>query len=538
MDGIPLILVAGADALADRVCAEIRSTAGHEVRVVWPLTLDSADAELIAAGVERAASILALSNDDALNLAIALRARMLNQRIRVVLRQFDPLLGTKIENNLPDCTAMSAAAHSAATYAAAALDPGCFFALRFPDATGPLLGFMRTSAAELGVAGLTVAEAEERLRTRVLSLDERLDPPANAAIGAEDRVVAFGRITEKPNRMHHREKLAASPALPQTKSQRPLIVRDIVRIWYQLNPVARVFAIASLIFFSLSFSFFHFGLHKTWTAAGFYVVETMTNVGFGDATVTRSAILTLGAIVAMLGGIIFTSIFIGYVSSALTRAQWISLQGLRRIHARRHFIVCGAGKIGMAVVELLTGEGKHVIVIDKEPDAGLIRRARERDVDLLTGSAHHDEALDVCDIPHASALLAMTGNDATNLEIALAARARNNDLHLVVRMENDAFANAASTLFDVVTFSPAALTAPALAGLSRFPGTRGRVTYAHEDHTIGQRSQGEIPQKPPAEICAPLCVWRDEQVVYIRDFAEMKPYDQLLFVVPLSQFRA
>ena len=191
----------------------------------------------------------------------------------------------------------------------------------------------------------------------------------------------------------------------------------------------------------------------------------------------------------------------------------------------------------MAVVELLTGEGKRVIVIEKQPDAGLIRRARQRDVHLLTGSAHRDEALDMCDIPHASALLALTDNDATNLEIALAARARNNDLHLVVRMENDAFANASSTLFDIVTFSPSALTAPALAGLSRFPGTRGRVTFAHEDHTIGQRRQGEVPQKPPAEICTPLCVWRDEQVTYIRDFAEMKPYDQLLFVVPLSQFR-
>ena len=96
---------------------------------------------------------------------------------------------------------------------------------------------------------------------------------------------------------------------------------------------------------------------------------------------------------------------------------------------------------------------------------------------------------------------------------------------------------AAAAIFGVATFSPGALTAPALAGLSRFPGTRGRIRFAKDDHTIGQRPQGATPQKPPAEICTPLCVWRKGLMVQIRQFAQMEPYDDLLFIVPLSQFR-
>ena len=42
------------------------------------------------------------------------------------------------------------------------------------------------------------------------------------------------------------------------------------------------------------------------------------------------------------------------------------------------------------------------------------------------------------------------------------------------------------------------VAAPALAGLSRFPGTRGRVRFAGDDHTIGQRTQSAVPEKPPA----------------------------------------
>lgn len=534
MNGVPLILVVGGDALTERVYGEIASTAGHDVRALWPVTADC-DAALLEAGVERATSLLALSSDDGLNLAVALRARMLNPRIRIVLRQFNPLLGTKIEQNLPDCSVLSTAAHSAATYAGAALDPGCFFALRFPTADGPLFGFTRLRAGTAGIVGLTVFETEKRLGMRVLAVGERLDPPGGAGIAEDDVVIAFGPVVERSRSHVHAG--VKPPTTPPALRARKFGVKDLVAAWHRINPVLRLFITCAGAFFTFSFAFFHFVLHKTWTATSFYVVETMTNVGFGDTTVTRYPIITLGAIAAMLGGIVFTSVFIGYVSSALTRAQWISMQGLRRIRARGHVVVCGGGKLGTAVMNLLTAAGKRVVVIEPNPDPGLIRRARERDVDLLTGDAHRNDALDLCDIPNATAVLAMTDNDAINLEIALGVRARTADVPLVVRMENDAFARAASAIFGIATFSPAALTAPALAGLSRFPGTRGRIAFAGDDHTIAQRRQGAKPEKPPAEACTALCVWRNGQALNIRDFSEMEPGDELLFIVPLGQFR-
>jgi Trk K+ transport system NAD-binding subunit len=535
MNPRPLILVVGGDALTERVCAELTATTGHEVRVVWPISAHPDDA-LISAGVAEAASLLALAGDDALNLVVALRARVLNRNIRIVLRQFNPLLGTKIEQNVADCTALSPAAHSAATYAGAALDPGCFFALRFPAEDGPLLGFTRTSGAHLDAAGTTVLETEHRLGLRILALGERLDPPAGAMIAAEDAVVTFGPVVEHA-RHHHRGRAAHAAAAADGRRPR-LGLKFFAVGWERLNPVLRVFMLAAVGFFCYEFTFFHFVLHKTWTAASFYVVETMTNVGFGETAVTtRGPLVTGGAIAAMLGGIVFTSIFIGYVSSALTRAQWMALQGMRRIRAHGHVVICGGGKIGSAVINLLTAAGKRVVVIESNPDAGLVRRARDRDVDLLTGDAQRDDALDLCDIPHALAVLALTDNDAINVEIALGARARRPDVPLVVRMDNDAFAGAVSEIFGIAAFSPSALTAPALAGLSRFPGTRGRVRYAGEDHTISQRSQGAHPEKPPADVCIPLYVWRRGQQIPIREFGQMKPYDELLFAVPLAQFR-
>jgi hypothetical protein len=63
------------------------------------------------------------------------------------------------------------------------------------------------------------------------------------------------------------------------------------------------------------------------------------------------------------------------------------------------------------------------------------------------------------------------------------------------------------------------------------------VRYAGDDWTIGQRLQGAVPERPPANDCTPLAVWRDGRFLTIRAFEEMRAFDVVLFAVPLRQFR-
>jgi Trk K+ transport system NAD-binding subunit len=120
------------------------------------------------AGVVAAESIMLLSDDDQLNLQVALKARDLNAKIRIVMRQFSRTLGVKLEENLANCSVLSLASHSASAFAAAALDPGSFGALRFPDPGGVLTAFATRTAAELGIVGLT-AELRKAASARVSS---------------------------------------------------------------------------------------------------------------------------------------------------------------------------------------------------------------------------------------------------------------------------------------------------------------------------------------------------------------------------------
>ena len=151
--GQPVAIVVGGDALAVGTAGEICQLQGHKVVVLWRPDTDFARAvdnvgavfvggrpdsreSLERAGVQDAVCILALSPDDQLNLQAALRARDANPRIRIVLRQFNRTLAAKIEQNLPDCSVLSLAWHSAATYAAVALDHPASAVCNFLKTTG------------------------------------------------------------------------------------------------------------------------------------------------------------------------------------------------------------------------------------------------------------------------------------------------------------------------------------------------------------------------------------------------------------------
>ena len=207
MSGEPLIIIVGGNALALRVCEELCGTQGHRVAVLWSHDHDIASRlerlgasyvafapndydALRAAGVVHATSIMVLDEDDRLNLQVALKARDLNPNIRLVIRQFNRTLGRKIEQNLPNCSVLSLASHSAATYAACALDAACFYAVEFPDnVDGVVAGFSRRQGADFGVAGLTVAEAQARLKCRIVGLGgkdvfaQKVNIPAREYLG-------------------------------------------------------------------------------------------------------------------------------------------------------------------------------------------------------------------------------------------------------------------------------------------------------------------------------------------------------------------
>lgn len=78
---------------------------------------------LMKAGLERAAAVIACTDDDLANVEIALDAKEVRPDIRVVLRSFDQNMASKIVNSFDIQAAFSASALAAPAFAAAAVDP-------------------------------------------------------------------------------------------------------------------------------------------------------------------------------------------------------------------------------------------------------------------------------------------------------------------------------------------------------------------------------------------------------------------------------
>jgi voltage-gated potassium channel Kch len=248
----------------------------------------------------------------------------------------------------------------------------------------------------------------------------------------------------------------------------------------RLNPILARLAWVTLTVLLTGTWYFHAVFGGAWLDAVYFVVATMTTTGYGDLTPDRSEpVEIVVAMLLMLSGITLTGLFIAFGASLLTRVHWVALQGLRPVHRRGHIVICGAGSIGSAVIDLLLAHGRRLVVVELNPDATIVERAREQHFDLLTGDASRDTTLDLCNLAAAHSLIALTNVDTLNLEIALGARARNPTMPIVLRIAEASFAESIARHFEFeTTFSAAALAAPAFVGLGRVRGiTRTRLIW-------------------------------------------------------------
>ena len=545
-----LTLVLGDDALALSTASELLRLPGHQVTVLGPAneeftkSVAAIGARLISglphhgdalerAGVQRAETIIAVSRDDQLNLHTALLARDANPRIRIVLRQFNRTLAHKIEQNLPDCVVLSLAWHSAASYAATALDQTCFRGLQFPEPAGPLTGFAERIAADEVIAGRSVAEAEAALGARVVAVDGDTAIERDARVPRRARLCLFGTIEQL---------MRSAPAAESREMPGQDIAGWLPRSPGRLriirsNPYLWSFAGAAFMLFWLGTWHFHVTFKIDWLTAAYFVLATMTTTGYGDITPDRNVTFdVVMAMVLMLSGVVFTGVFIAFAASMLTRAQWVRTQGLRRIRRRGHIVVCGAGSIGSGVIELLLGSGKQLVVVEATPDTAMVERARDLGFDLLTGDASRDDTLDLCNLGAAHSLVALTNFDTLNLEIALGARARNPNMPIVLRIADASFAASIARHFDFrTTYSAAALAAPAFAGLADAAGARGHITIDGRELAIGEYrlpapGEGDLP---PGLI--PLAIARENGLMLTHDFIGLAPGDRILALSPLAQ---
>jgi voltage-gated potassium channel len=166
----------------------------------------------------------------------------------------------------------------------------------------------------------------------------------------------------------------------------------------------------------------------------YMTVITLSTVGFTEVHPLSDAghFFTIGLIAtgvstaAYAVGAIGEYVIGGRLSGALRRQRM--QHDIDRLSG--HYIVCGCGRVGRQVVDELAARQLRAVVIEPSDDA-----LPEDDAEPLRirGDATDDRSLRSAGIDRAAGLVAVAGDDATNIVVTLSARALNSDLLIVAR---------------------------------------------------------------------------------------------------------
>jgi Trk K+ transport system NAD-binding subunit len=133
-----------------------------------------------------------------------------------------------------------------------------------------------------------------------------------------------------------------------------------------------------------------------------------------------------------------------------------------------HVVLLGLGKVGARVLDRLLELEIPVVCIERDPEARGVALARAHHVPTLIADVSEPGVMEAARIDHSRALMALTSDDATNLEAVLNGRNISPELRVVVRLFDDDFAATVyTTLRDAYpraktrSRSVSALTAPA-----------------------------------------------------------------------------
>jgi len=478
------------------------------------------EAVLADAGVERAAALALVHDDDETNIRAALTARRLNPRLRLVIRLYNRRLGQHIEELLDQASALATGMDASGAGGGSGAFGGAFGG---GDASTTVLSDADTAAPALAATAL--AGTSKVVQTDGLMLRAAERPPPGPGQVADPGLCTLallsattsdpagadgseGSGSQGPQLLPDERAVAAAtgrgtivletvsysgPSLSAGRSVVPFASLFSRRLrWSFAGLVACVaaLAVASMAVTSES------PLHATY-------LTLLDLFSINDPAIGEPIGRQLLQLLSGMVGLLLLPVLLAAVLEAL--GTFRSGSAVRRPPRglSGHVVLLGLGKIGTRVLARLRELQIPVVCVEADPEARGVALARRLRVPVVLGDVTQEGVLEAAKIQRAHALLALTSADTTNLEAVLYARTVRPDLRVVLRLYDDDFATAVYRTLRAA--HPAALTrsrsvshlaAPAFAGammgrqiLGAIPVERRVLLFAAVD--VGGHSQLE-----------------------------------------------
>ncbi|GAC1436555.1 MAG: hypothetical protein NVSMB51_08190 [Solirubrobacteraceae bacterium] len=208
--------------------------------------------------------------------------------------------------------------------------------------------------------------------------------------------------------------------------------------------------------------------HRSLADALYSVAKVTVTVGPSPAAEQGETWFKLFSAASMLLSLGFIAVLTAGLVNRLLEPRLTGIAGRAAVPRRDHVIVVGLGQVGLRLCGLLRELGIPVVVVEQNPEAKNVSRARDQGLPIVIGSGSSQRMLRRLSIDGARALAAVTSDEIENIAIAVAARGMRDDLHLTFRAGDGDLANETRSLFkvgvvrDVYSIAAAALAAAAL----------------------------------------------------------------------------
>jgi len=411
------IIVCGDDSLATTIVDELNKAGARIVQIATA-------AELAGAGVDRALAVISVGPDDAINLEIALIARRLNPKVRVVARLGNDVLREAVADDNGPGAILDVADLAAPSVVEALLarttHPFEASGIEFvvSGAEAPYDATLREIYGDL--APVAVIHGKNSPTTGEVVTCPGRDLRVHAGdwtsmIGTKEELSARGikvprRTATRAHRSWRRRVFDAARAL-----------RDEVNpmLFPSLGVALAVIAVSTVVI-RLAYRDRRMG----WVDALYFTSETVTTVGYGDFSFANQPTwLRLFSVMLMFTGVAITAVLVAFLADLLLSRRFVQTAGLRRArHLRNHVVVVGLGSFGIRVVGDLTAAGYDVAVIERDENSRFLSSAAELDVPVIFGDATLRQTLESARVDHARAVAVLTQDDMVNIETGIVLR--------------------------------------------------------------------------------------------------------------------
>ncbi|MFE4968372.1 NAD-binding protein [Streptomyces sp. NPDC056660] len=413
--------------------------------------VEATEAVLAEAGVERAAALALVYDDDETNIRAALTARRLNPRLRLVLRLYNRRLGQHIEELLDQAAVLAVgdadggAGDTSTTVLSDADTAAPALAATALAGTGKVIQTdgLVLRAVDLPPGALAGPDADQGLCTLALfSANSNGPEPAEGTGEQGPRLLpddAEVRAAGERGVMVLEQVSSSSSAAAAQDRRRvgigfvPLLVSLFSRRlrWSLAGVVGCVVALAVALSVVT-------GIHPV--RAFYYTLLDLFAID--DPAIGQSLGRQILQLLSGLMGLLLLPVLLAAVLEALGTFRTASALRKPPRGLSGHVVLLGLGKIGTRVLTRLRELHVPVVCVESDPEARGLAVARRLRVPVVLGDVTQEGVLEAAKIHRAQALLAVTSADTTNLEAVLYARAVRPDLKAVLRLYDDDFATA------------------------------------------------------------------------------------------------